>query len=165
MSLKLQLTYLKLCLIVFFQDNNANFFENNRLALRTISVLGRLEKFKPKVAVVGAGIFGITAALKLQYDYDVSLFEKNEDIIQNASAINQYRLHRGYHYPEVSNCNIIKQGEQSFLKQYDCQVKTLEQYYAIAYRSKVSTKQYETFLDKVDLKYEKSESILLLEMY
>ena len=143
-------------------NENASFKNNNRLALKTISILGRLEKIKPKVAVVGAGIFGITAALKLQDDYDVYLFEKNEDIIQNASGINQYRLHRGYHYPRsLETAMSSKLGEKSFLKQYDCQIKGTEQYYAIAYRSKVSTEQYETFLEKVELKYEKLQSDLV----
>ena len=143
-------------------NENASFKNNNRLALKTISILGRLEKNKPKVAVVGAGIFGITAALKLQDDYDVFLFEKNEDIIQNASAINQYRLHRGYHYPRsIETAMSSKQGEKSFLKEYDCQIKDTEQYYAIAYRSKVSTEQYETFLEKVELEYEKLKSDLV----
>ena len=142
-------------------NENASFKNNNRLALKTISILGRLKKNKPKVAVVGAGIFGITAALKLQDDYDVYLFEKNEDIIQNASAINQYRLHRGYHYPRSMETAISsKQGEKSFIKQYDCQIKDTEQFYAIAYRSKVSTEQYETFLEKVELEYEKLKSDL-----
>lgn len=143
-------------------NENASFKKNNRLALKTISILGCLEKIKPKVAVVGAGIFGITAALKLQDDYDVYLFEKNEDIIQNASAINQYRLHRGYHYPRsLETAMSSKQGEKSFLEQYDCQIKDTEQYYAIAYRSKVSTEQYETFLEKVELEHEKLQSDLV----
>ncbi len=52
-----------------------------------------------KIAVVGAGIYGITIALKLSQYFNVDLFEKNEDILTGASGINQYRLHRGYHYP------------------------------------------------------------------
>lgn len=142
--------------------NNSNFEKNNQIALKTLAILDRLKKIKPKVAVVGAGIFGVTAALKLQDDYDVCLFEKNEDIIQNASAINQYRLHRGYHYPRsIETAMSSKQGEKSFLKEYDCQIKDTEQYYAIAYRSKVSTKQYETFLEKVELEYDKVQSDLV----
>ena len=143
-------------------NKNASFKKNNDLALRTIKVLDRLEKIKPKVAVVGAGIFGISAALKLQDKFDVHLFEKNEDILQNASSINQYRLHRGYHYPRsIETAMASKQGEKSFLNEYDCQIKDTEQYYAIAYRSRVSTEQYETFLEKVGLEYDKLKSDLV----
>ena len=40
--------------------------------------------------------------------YNVDLIERNPQIMQEASAINQYRVHRGYHYPRsdqtVSQC-------------------------------------------------------------
>ncbi|RJQ14846.1 FAD-binding oxidoreductase [Candidatus Parcubacteria bacterium] len=53
-----------------------------------------------KIAVVGAGIFGVTAATRLaKSGHSVDLFEKHGDILQAASGINQFRLHRGYHYP------------------------------------------------------------------
>ncbi len=55
--------------------------------------------YMTKIAVVGAGIFGITTALKLSEKHEVDLYEANSDIMQAASAINQFRLHRGYHYP------------------------------------------------------------------
>ena len=58
-----------------------------------------LEKQK-KIAVVGGGIFGCTTAWKLaEIGYNVTLYEQNDDIITQASYVNQYRLHRGYHYP------------------------------------------------------------------
>ena len=53
-----------------------------------------------KIAVIGAGLFGATVAIKLADNgFEVDLFEKENDILQAASGINQYRLHRGYHYP------------------------------------------------------------------
>ena len=52
-----------------------------------------------KVAVIGGGIFGITAAFTLSQNNEVDLFEKNDDLITQASYVNQYRLHRGSHYP------------------------------------------------------------------
>ena len=52
------------------------------------------------IAVVGGGIFGVTTAVKLaKSGHKVDLFEKENDILQAASGINQYRLHRGHHYP------------------------------------------------------------------
>ena len=53
-----------------------------------------------KIAVVGGGIFGITSAWKLaQKGHGVDLYEKQPDILTAASGINQYRLHKGFHYP------------------------------------------------------------------
>lgn len=56
-----------------------------------------------RVAVVGAGIFGTTVALRLDgMGLDVDLFERHDGILRSASGINQYRIHRGYHYPRSS---------------------------------------------------------------
>ena len=52
------------------------------------------------IAVVGGGVFGTTISWKLaEMGQKVDLFEKNKDIFMAASGINQYRIHRGYHYP------------------------------------------------------------------
>lgn len=143
-------------------NHNSNFEKNNQLALKTIGVLDRLKKIKPKVAVVGAGIFGISAALKLDEYFNVSIYEKNSDIMQNTSSINQYRLHRGYHYPRsVETAISSKQGEKSFLKEFSCKVKDTKQYYGIAYNSKVTLEQYEIFLNKIGLEYDKTNSDLV----
>ena len=52
-----------------------------------------------KIAIIGAGIFGVTTGLKLCSDHKITIFEKNLDILTSASKANQLRLHRGYHYP------------------------------------------------------------------
>ena len=52
-----------------------------------------------KVAVAGAGIYGATVAIRLaELGHDVRLFDPL-GILRAASAINQYRVHAGYHYP------------------------------------------------------------------
>ena len=54
----------------------------------------------PRVAIVGAGIFGCTSAIRLASNsHNCVLFEAKSDIMQAASRVNQYRFHRGYHYP------------------------------------------------------------------
>jgi hypothetical protein len=54
---------------------------------------------KAKVAVAGAGIYGTTIAIRLaERGFSVHLFDPL-GILQAASAINQYRIHSGYHYP------------------------------------------------------------------
>ena len=52
-----------------------------------------------KIAIIGGGIFGVTAAIILGSKHNVELFEKNDDILKSASGSNQFRVHRGYHYP------------------------------------------------------------------
>lgn len=95
-----------------------------------------------KIGIVGAGIFGATTAWYLaQHGFEVDLFEKENDILCAASGINQYRLHRGYHYPRSLETAILsKQEEASFLKQYrDAAEFTNEHYYCISKRNSLST--------------------------
>ena len=54
---------------------------------------------KSRIAVAGAGIYGATIAIRLaEQGHDVHLFDPL-GILRAASAINQYRIHSGYHYP------------------------------------------------------------------
>lgn len=130
---------------------------NHKLTLNAQKLLEEFNKFVPTVAVVGAGIFGVTTALKLdRAGLKVTLFDKNTDILQNASGINQYRVHRGYHYPRSKDTAIsAKEGTLTFLEEYDCLSKASEHYYCIASeRSLIDADQYVDFLDKVQLEYE-----------
>jgi glycine/D-amino acid oxidase-like deaminating enzyme len=53
-----------------------------------------------KFHVVGAGIFGCVVAVDLaKRGHCVKLFEKNPSIMSETSWVNQYRIHRGFHYP------------------------------------------------------------------
>jgi hypothetical protein len=51
------------------------------------------------IAVAGAGIYGASAAIRLaERGHRVTLFDPL-GVMRAASAINQYRVHSGYHYP------------------------------------------------------------------
>lgn len=80
----------------------------------------KLNISKAKIAVVGGGIFGVTAAIRLaKAGFSVDLFEKEKDIFQAASGINQHRLHRGYHYPRsTETIRDCLRTETGFLKEY-----------------------------------------------
>lgn len=110
-----------------------------------------------KIAVVGTGIFGSIAAIKLKKDgHDVDLFDSKPNILQCASGINQYRLHRGYHYPRsietARQCN----GSRSFIKEFGRCVTPFwwKRYYAVANESKVSMIDYLNFMQQIGLEYD-----------
>ena len=111
-----------------------------------------------KCAVIGAGIYGITTAIKLKTSgYIVDLYEKEDDIMKCTSNINQYRLHRGYHYPRsLETIQSCKNTEESFIKFYPQSiVNTNKHYYSIASEdSLITPNQYLSILDKSDLSWD-----------
>jgi hypothetical protein len=115
-----------------------------------------------RVAVVGGGIFGVTAAhLVASTGAEVHLFEALDDILQGASGINQYRLHRGYHYPRSDSTAIAsKESEASFRSLYgEAVMKVGEHLYGIAARdSKTSPKAFERFCERIGLSFEPCDS-------
>jgi D-amino-acid oxidase len=113
-----------------------------------------------KIAVIGGGLFGSTIAIFLAREgHQVELFERNDELLKEASGINQYRLHAGYHYPRSKETAISsKRGIDSFLAEYgDCMLERkmdVEHYYAIsAQDSLVDRQQYADFMDSVKLPY------------
>jgi len=111
-----------------------------------------------KIAVVGAGIFGVTIAKKLaQYSYKVELFEKEKDILCCASFVNQYRIHVGYHYPrsEETVIGCIKAKENFYSEYYSAINKNTDQYYCISkMNSLMNSDDYLKFLQKLKLPFE-----------
>ncbi|MBI2670130.1 MAG: FAD-dependent oxidoreductase [Candidatus Yanofskybacteria bacterium] len=114
-------------------------------------------KKKAKIAVVGGGIFGVTAAVHMaRAGFNVDLFEKEKDILQAASGINQFRLHRGYHYPRsAETMRDCLRAERSFLKEYGgATIDNEEHYYCIAKQgSLVSANEYKNVCRKIGLEY------------
>lgn len=114
-----------------------------------------------KIAVIGGGIFGVTAAIKLtESGFDVSLYEKNKDIMMAASGINQYRLHSGYHYPRskdtISSCI---DSLSSFKQEYgEALINDVNHYYCIAKEgSLTSGDDFISVCKENGLKYEIAE--------
>lgn len=118
-----------------------------------------------KVAVVGGGIFGVTAAIyAARAGHEVHLFEKKQGLLQAASGINQYRLHRGYHYPRSpETARSAKGADASFRAEYGEAVITSGRHlYAIANKgSLVSPDEFLSFCSSQGLSVTKTESGLL----
>ena len=111
-----------------------------------------------KIAVVGAGIFGITTAVWLaRAGYSVHLFERSNEILTGASFANQYRLHRGYHYPRSKETAFQSlKAEPAFAEEYgEAVFEGGDHYYCIAKEnSKTSCEQFERFCLNVGLEFE-----------
>ena len=112
-----------------------------------------------KIAVIGGGIFGIATAFTLGKEYDVELFEKNNDLLKAASGSNQYRVHRGYHYPRSMETVLeIMKSENSFQKIFSqATVNHYEHYYCIAKKNSLtSATQFIDFCTKNGLEIKES---------
>ena len=115
-------------------------------------------KIKKKIAIVGAGLFGCTIALILSKKYDVDLYERKPDILNEASMCNQFRFHLGFHYPRSEKTvNEIKLSNKDFVNFYGKDIfgKTKNFYSIVKESSHVSFVKYLKFLKRNKLKYKK----------
>src|SRR5207237_293006 len=87
-----------------------------------------------RIAVAGAGIYGSTIALKLASEGHRVTLHDPLGVLRAASAINQCRIHRGYHYPrspETITETLEARGE--FVREFGPAVlRGTRHYYAIA---------------------------------
>ena len=108
-----------------------------------------------KIAIIGAGFFGCTAAIVLSKKHKVDLFESSKTILNGASRSNQFRFHYGFHYPKSKKTvDEIKKSKEDFIKLFGHNVlgKTKNKY-LIAKNSKVSFEKYKLFLKKYNLNF------------
>src|SRR6266571_2414576 len=86
-----------------------------------------------KVAVAGAGIYGTTVAIRLaEQGHSVRLFDPL-GVLRAASAINQYRVHAGYHYPRsLETIHETRDARFEFIRAFEpAIVRNSRHYYAI----------------------------------
>ena len=109
-----------------------------------------------KIAIIGSGFFGLIISLVLSKSHKVHLFEKEKDILNGASKINQFRFHLGFHYPRSpETIREIKSSEKLFKKFFPNDIfgKT-KNYYAIANKdSKITFDKYLEILKKFKLEF------------
>jgi glycine/D-amino acid oxidase-like deaminating enzyme len=101
------------------------------------------------IAVVGAGVFGSEIAIQLAKNgHQVELFEKKSNILLEATANSQNRLHLGLHYPrDLETAVQSVKGYAAFMDRFPTSVRTdFPNYYGLASSdSKVSVKEFEEF--------------------
>lgn len=81
-----------------------------------------------KVAIIGAGWYGCHLGMMLDaMGCNVSIFEKNSDILEEASGNNQFRLHLGFHYARHNRTRIqSRDGYARFTERYPTLSKPIE---------------------------------------
>jgi glycine/D-amino acid oxidase-like deaminating enzyme len=111
---------------------------------------------KKHIAIVGAGIYGVTVGLELSKHFDVTIFEELPDILGGASANTQARVHHGYHYPRGPETRALMQKTRaSFMETYPEAIMHNDQYYyCIAKESQTPSEAFLDFCHKEGLKAE-----------
>lgn len=115
-----------------------------------------------KIAIIGGGIFGLTAFIKLRKNnFNCFLFEKNKSILAGATSNNLNRIHYGYHYPrDTATITQSKKCSKSFIKMYSKSIiSNFENYYAISRYSKTSVRSYKKILSNNKLKFKEVNKI------
>lgn len=114
-----------------------------------------------KVAVVGAGLFGCTAAIyAARAGHEVQLYEQRSGVMQGASGRSYYRLHRGFHYPRSPDTGLEStRAEIAFKTEFGpAVINSGTQLYAIADGGKTEGEEFSIFVRYHNLPSERLES-------
>jgi hypothetical protein len=99
-----------------------------------------------RIAILGAGIYGLTTAIELTKNKNIEsidVFEAKDDILLGASSNNHHRLHSGFHYPRSKETiqEIIK-THLLFVEEFSDCVVNGNNYYLIHQDSYVNFEEY-----------------------
>jgi glycine/D-amino acid oxidase-like deaminating enzyme len=104
--------------------------------------------------IIGGGIHGLTLAIELAQDnFDVTVLEKNEKIMDGTSKSTQNRAHLGYHYPRSKKTAIeCKKGIDFFKEKYPEALIYPDTYYLIEkHSSKTTPEEFCKFCKGMDI--------------
>lgn len=114
---------------------------------------------KTDCIIIGAGIFGLYAAsLLIKRGQSVAIIEKSIRPFSRASAINQARVHNGYHYPRsYETAEKVAGYYNRFIRDFNFAINnSFQQIYAIANSgSKTSARDFIDFCKKVNIPLKK----------
>ncbi len=115
---------------------------------------------KTKVAIIGGGIFGATAAYILaKKGFLVTLFEKDFELFRGASLFNHNRHHYGFHYPRsIPTAKQCMESRDSFNEFYgDALITDFDNYYCVGRNSRVSADDYVKFCTDMGLPFKEEK--------
>ena len=112
-----------------------------------------------KVLIIGGGFFGCNVAYFLSKDqsFQITLADKESQMMSRASKHNHNRLHLGYHYlRSINTANQSIEGIHSFMENYrDAIIHNFPNYYAIASNgSKSSVSDFINYCNKLDISFQ-----------
>ena len=111
--------------------------------------------------IIGGGIFGTYSAIYLaKKGLKIALIEKETELFQKASVVNQARLHGGYHYPRsVATAMMSDENKARFTAEHSDFIHTdFEKYYAIdRFGSFTDAAQFERFCNFINIRCERVE--------
>lgn len=110
-----------------------------------------------KIAVIGGGIFGVTSAIDLAKKHEVYLFERDANILTQASLKNQWRHHSGFHYPlSFETAREIECAKKHFEIEFSDAISyNHPSYYCVsAFGKEIPAKRYLAACDLYGLNYE-----------
>ena len=120
---------------------------------------------KKSFCIIGAGWYGCHIGLYLkELGHNVVIYEKEKKIFSGASGFNQFRLHKGFHYPRSSETiEEVKKYYERFIKRYkDFVYYPKNNLYCIAKKkSLLDAKTYERILYSHNLRFKKKVNLKL----
>ncbi len=133
-------------------------FSNLQLPEATITKVLESKSFtisNPRIAIIGGGIFGCEAARILSDFGNVTLFEKNSQLLGGATQNNQWRHHKGFHYPiSYHTQSEINDSIEIFESYYGDTILNVPSYYCLsATSSEISADRLIASYDLAKLNY------------
>ena len=120
---------------------------------------------RKNICIIGAGWYGCHIGLYLKKKgHKITIYEKERNIFLGSSGYNQFRLHRGFHYPRSSET--IKEIKKNFTKFYSLYKNFIffpkNNLYCIAKKkSLIDQKIYQLIIKSHKLKFKKINNKLL----
>lgn len=108
---------------------------------------------KVDIAIIGGGFFGLyIAEYFAKLGKKVTIIEKDSDLMQRASYVNQARVHNGYHYPRsILTALRSRISFPRFVDEFEaCIDSDFDKYYMISNQlGKVTPHQFQKFCERI----------------
>lgn len=108
--------------------------ERARAAAERSPAAHRARPDRPRVLVIGGGVFGTTCAVELGREHQVVIAERHDQLLTEASWLNQWRHHSGFHYPRsLETIEEVRTSKADFESVYEGAIaRDVTAYYAVS---------------------------------